>query len=59
MDKQKSKNESRDNLAHLDMDVVNAASTTDCTGLIPSAPQNQFEEESYKAIYDYQADVKQ
>ncbi len=59
MDKRKRKNESRDSLAHLDIDVVNAASSTDCTGLIPSAPQNQFEEESYKAIYDYQADVKQ
>lgn len=30
-----------------DMDFINSASTTDCTGLIPSCPQNESELESY------------
>lgn|GEM_PF-194628 len=30
-----------------------AASTTDCTGLIPSAPTNRYELESYEDIYYY------
>lgn len=32
----------------------NAASTTDCTGLIPSAPQTSAELESYEELYAYQ-----
>lgn len=34
--------------------LANAASTQDCTGLIPSAPQNTGELESYDALYKYQ-----
>lgn len=34
--------------------LTNAASTQDCTGLIPSAPQNEEELESYDALYKYQ-----
>lgn len=30
-----------------------AASTTDCTGLIPSAPANDYELESYEDLYYY------
>ncbi len=32
----------------------NAASTQDCTGLIPSAPKSAAELESYEAIYHYE-----
>ena len=35
--------------------LANAASTQDCTGLIPSAPLNKAELESYDAIYKFQA----
>ena len=31
----------------------NAASTQDCTGLIPSGPVNEDELESYEALYHY------
>ncbi len=34
--------------------LSNAASTQDCTGLIPSAPLNEEELESYNALYKYQ-----
>lgn len=30
-----------------------SASSTDCTGLIPSAPQNSFELESYETVYPF------
>lgn len=32
---------------------VQACSTTDCTGLIPSLPQSEAELESYEALYPY------
>lgn len=35
--------------------LANAASSQDCTGLIPSAPLNQAELESYEEIYKFQA----
>lgn len=35
--------------------LTNAASTQDCTGLIPSTPLNEAELESYEEIYKYQA----
>ena len=35
----------------------NSASTQDCTGLIPSAPQNNAELESYEDVYHYQPPV--
>lgn len=34
--------------------LSNAASTQDCTGLIPSEPINEDELESYEALYHYQ-----
>ena len=33
--------------------LANAASTHDCTGLIPSAPTSQAEIESYEDVYHY------
>lgn len=33
------------------IDEVNAASMTDFTGLIPSAPKYEYEEEAYEEIY--------
>ena len=35
--------------------LANAASSQDCTGLIPSAPLNHAELESYEEIYKFQA----
>lgn len=35
-------------------DFMNACSTTDCTGLIPSAPVNDEEYDSYNDIYFFQ-----
>ena len=35
--------------------LANAASTQDCTGLIPSAPLNEDELDAYNEIYKYQA----
>lgn len=32
----------------------NSCSAMDCTGLIPSAPQNKAERESYEDIYHYE-----
>ena len=34
--------------------LSNAASTQDCTGLIPSGPVNEDELEAYEAVYHYQ-----
>lgn len=34
--------------------LANAASTQDCTGLIPSAPLSSAELESYQDVYHYQ-----
>lgn len=37
-----------------DFDIdIQACSTTDCTGLIPSLPQDAAEAESYEALYPY------
>lgn len=33
--------------------LTNAASTQDCTGLIPSAPINEGELESYSSLYKF------
>ena len=33
--------------------MANAYSTYDCTGLIPSKPENQAQLESYKEVYNY------
>lgn len=32
----------------------NSCSTTDCTGLIPSAPQTEAELESYESVYHFE-----
>lgn len=34
--------------------LANAASTQDCTGLIPSLPTSKAELESYEEVYHYQ-----
>ena len=34
--------------------LANAASTQDCTGLIPAAPTSKAELESYEDIYHYE-----
>lgn len=34
--------------------LANAASSTDCTGLIPSLPVSKAELESYEDLYHYQ-----
>lgn len=34
--------------------LKNAASSTDCTGLIPSLPESEEELEAYNDIYQYQ-----
>lgn len=34
--------------------LANAASTQDCTGLIPAAPVSSAELESYRDVYNYQ-----
>ncbi|MBQ9764842.1 MAG: hypothetical protein IJW18_01435 [Lachnospiraceae bacterium] len=36
-----------------DEDFLTAASSHDCTGLIPSAPQNEDEAENYEELYPY------
>lgn len=36
-----------------DIDICNAASTTDLTGLIPRPPQNDYETESFHDIYTF------
>lgn len=37
--------------------LANAASTQDCTGLIPSAPTSKAELESYEQIYNFEPPV--
>lgn len=37
--------------------LSNSASSQDCTGLIPSAPQSKTELESYEEVYHYQPPV--
>lgn len=34
--------------------LANAASTQDCTGLIPSAPTSKAELESYEQVYNFE-----
>lgn len=34
-------------------DYMNSGSSTDCTGLIPSAPLNDAEFESYQDVYGF------
>lgn len=37
--------------------IFTACSATECTGLIPSLPQSEYERESYEEIYPYMADA--
>ena len=56
-DKQAKKNDVTDEkLKHLDAGAVNASSSMDCTGLIPAAPVSEDELQSYRELYDFQAD---
>ena len=34
-------------------DFLNASSATDCTGLIPAAPENTDEVENYEEVYQF------
>lgn len=38
-----------------DFDALNSCSTTDLTGLIPSAPESEEELESYNDVYTFRA----
>ena len=38
-------------------DFTRASSSMECTGLMPSLPQDREEEESYLEIYDYSPEV--
>lgn len=33
--------------------TMNSESGTDCTGLMPTPPTDEFEEESYEEVYDF------
>lgn len=52
------KKKKEDRFSHLDLENVNASSSMDCTGLIPAITQSRAERESYKELYDYEADVE-
>ena len=41
-----------------DLDSGHIACATDCTGLIPFAPESREERKSYKSIYHYSPDVE-
>lgn len=41
-----------------DFDFINASSSTDCTGLIPTPPVSNAEHESYLEVYDYKPHVQ-
>ncbi|ADL05601.1 hypothetical protein [Lacrimispora saccharolytica] len=49
---QKKKTESTTSKNNYDIDIQ-ACSTMDCTGLIPSAPQSEAELESYEDLYPF------
>lgn len=36
-----------------DIDFMTASSVTDCTGIVPSAPQNEYELNSYLEIMKF------
>ena len=44
---------SKDNDFHLQDINIQACSTMDCTGLIPTPPKDDFEQESYEELYPY------
>ena len=49
------KNEKNENLIDSYDYLSNAASTTDCTGLMPTPAHTEEERESYNAIYHFAA----
>lgn len=42
---------------YLSDEYINAVSTTDCTGLIPSNPSSKAEVDSYKEVYNFQVPI--
>lgn len=53
MKKETSKKTNQDIIEGYDY-LGNSCSTTDCTGLIPSAPSSEAERDSYEDVYHYQ-----
>lgn len=53
--KEPSKNKSADTDWEID---IQSCSATDCTGLIPSLPQDEAEVEAYEDLYPYIAKAK-
>lgn len=52
--KETKKKKAESTTAHNNYDIdIQACSTMDCTGLIPSAPQSEAELESYEDLYPY------
>lgn len=39
------------------IDDFESSSARECTGLIPAAPENDYEVDSYKEIFDYSPDT--
>ncbi|MBA4687830.1 MAG: hypothetical protein H2184_11805 [Candidatus Galacturonibacter soehngenii] len=54
----KVKKDIHNSIDNLSEKYVNAASTTDSTGLIPSNPASEEELESYKEIYNFQVPLE-
>ena len=52
-EKQKEMKKNQELIDHYDY-LKNAASSTDCTGLIPALPTSEEELESYQELYQYQ-----
>ena len=52
-EKQKEMKKNQELIDHYDY-LKNAASSTDCTGLIPAGPVDEEELKSYEAVYHYQ-----
>lgn len=42
---------------YLSEEYINAVSSTDCTGLIPSNPESEAALESYKEIYNFEVPI--
>ncbi|MBO5409423.1 MAG: hypothetical protein J6A61_08530 [Clostridia bacterium] len=43
----------RKNSTSFDFDLMNASSSTECTGITPRPPLNDGEYESYQEVYDF------
>lgn len=51
---------SDDEIYRGDLSAINdfeTSSVTECTGLIPSAPENEYELNSYKELFDFSPDT--